>query len=57
MYWSDSSQRRPILDARVRRQIGERLRAMYNDVLAQGVSTHLAELLKQLDEPEHEEHS
>ncbi len=30
---------------------------MYNDVLAQGVSTHLAELLKQLDEPEHEEHS
>ena len=27
---------------------------MYKDVLAQGISTHLAELLKKLDEPEHE---
>jgi CRISPR/Cas system type I-B associated protein Csh2 (Cas7 group RAMP superfamily) len=57
MYWPDSSQRQPILDARVQRQIGERLRAMYNDVLAQGVSTRLAELLRQLDEREHEGHT
>jgi Anti-sigma factor NepR len=57
MYWPDSSQRPPILDARVQRQIGERLRAMYNDVLAQGVSTRLAELLRQLDEREHEGHT
>ena len=57
MYWPDSSQRQPILDARVQRQIGERLRAMYNDVLAQVVSTRLAELLRQLDEPEHKGHS
>ena len=57
MYWPDSSQQQPILDARVQRQIGERLRAMYSDVLAQGVSTRLAELLKQLDEPEHEGHT
>ena len=51
------SQRQPVLDARIRRQIGERLCAMYNDVLAQGISTHLAELLKRLDEPEHKGHS
>jgi hypothetical protein len=57
MHWSDSSQRQPILDARVRRQIGERLCAMYNDVLAQGVSTRLAELLKQLDESEYKGHT
>jgi hypothetical protein len=57
MYWPDSSQRQPMLDARVQRQIGERLRAMYNDVVAQGVSTRLTELLKQLDEPEHKGHS
>jgi hypothetical protein len=30
---------------------------MYNDVLAQGVPTRLAELLRQLDEPEHEGHT
>jgi hypothetical protein len=29
---------------------------MYDDVVAQGISTHLAELLKQLDEPEHKGH-
>jgi hypothetical protein len=46
-----------MLDARVQRQIGDRLRAMYNDVVAQGVSTRLTELLKQLDEPEHKGHS
>jgi hypothetical protein len=57
MYWPDSSQQQPMLDARVQRQIGERLRAMYNDVVAQGVSTRLTELLKQLDEPEHKGHS
>ena len=57
MYWSEPSQRRPVLDARIRRQIGERLCAMYNDVLAQRISTHLAELLKRLDEPEHKGHS
>jgi hypothetical protein len=57
MYWPDSSHRQPMLDARVQRQIGERLRAMYNDVVAQGVSTRLTELLKQLDEPEHKGHS
>ena len=53
---SVSSRRQPILDARVRRQIGERLRAMYNDVLAQGVSTRLADLLKELDEPKQNGH-
>ena len=57
MYWPDSSQRQPTLDARVQRHIGERLRAMYDDVLAQGISIHLAELLKQLDEPEHKGHT
>jgi hypothetical protein len=57
MYWPDSSQQQPMLDARVQRQIGERLRAMYNDVVAQGVSTRLTELLKQLDESEHKGHS
>jgi hypothetical protein len=30
---------------------------MYNDVLAQGVSTRLAELLKQLDESEYKGHT
>ena len=55
MYWP--SQRQPILDARVRREIGERLRAMYNDVIAQGISTRLAELLKQLDELDHKGNS
>jgi hypothetical protein len=29
------------------------LRAMYSDIVAQGVSTSLSEQLKQLDEPEH----
>ena len=57
MYLSDSSQRKPILDAHVRHQIGERLRAMYSDIVAQRVSTRLTELLKQLDEPEHKGHS
>jgi hypothetical protein len=57
MYLSDSLQRKPILDARVRRQIGDRLRAMYSDIVAQGVSTRLSEQLKQLDEPEHKGHS
>jgi hypothetical protein len=57
MPWYDSPQRPPHLDARAQRHIGERLRAMYNDVLAQGISTHLAELLKKLDEPEHEGHT
>jgi hypothetical protein len=53
MYLSNSSQRKPILDARVRHQIGERLRAMYSDIVAQRISTRLSEQLKQLDEPEH----
>ena len=56
MYWPDSSQRQPTLDVRAQRKIGERLRAMYDDVVAQGISTHLAELLKQLDEPEYKGH-
>jgi hypothetical protein len=51
------SQRKLIIDARVRHQIGERLRAMYSDIVAQGVSTRLTELLKQLDEQEHKGHS
>jgi hypothetical protein len=56
MPWYHSPQRPPVLDARAQRHIGEHLRAMYKDVLAQGISTHLAELLKKLDEPEHEGH-
>jgi Anti-sigma factor NepR len=52
MYGLDHQQ--PVLNARVRRHIGERLRAMYDDVLAQGASGRLDELLKKLDQQEHE---
>jgi hypothetical protein len=53
MYWPDSSHQQPILDARVQRHLGERLRTMYGDVVAQRISSPLNELLKKLDQQEH----
>ncbi|MGA8228372.1 MAG: NepR family anti-sigma factor [Xanthobacteraceae bacterium] len=53
MYWPDSSHQQPLLDARVQRHLGERLRKMYSDVGAQEMSSRLNELLKKLDQQEH----
>ena len=53
MYWPDSSHQQPLLDARVRRHIGERLRAMYSDGVVEGMSSRLNELLEKLDQQEH----
>lgn len=40
------------LSTDVQRKIGQQLRAMYDDVVNQGVPGRFAELLQQLDEPE-----
>lgn len=39
------------LSTDVQRKIGQQLRAMYDDVVKQGVPGRFTELLKQLDEP------
>jgi hypothetical protein len=39
------------LNAEIQARIGHQLRAMYDDVVRQGVPDRFAELIKQLDEP------
>ena len=41
MYWPELHTSKPLLDARVQRHLGERLRKMYSDVVAQGMSSRL----------------
>jgi hypothetical protein len=52
-----SSSQRPFLDSRAQRDIGQRLRAMYNDIIAQGIPSSFADLLKRLDEQDGKGHT
>jgi hypothetical protein len=40
------------LNAEIQSRIGHQLRAMYDDVVRQGVPDRFAELIKKLDDPE-----
>jgi dihydroxyacid dehydratase/phosphogluconate dehydratase len=40
------------LNAEIQSRIGHQLRAMYDDVVRQGVPDRFAELIRKLDEPE-----
>jgi len=48
---SDQKTRSGGLDRQVQAKIGQQLRAMYDDVVEQGVPDRFAELLKKLDGP------
>lgn len=50
-----ASPRRGKLDKEVQTKIGQQLRAMYDDVVQQGVPSRLADLLRRLDKREREE--
>jgi hypothetical protein len=41
------------LNQEIQSRIGHQLRAMYDDVVRQGVPDRFADLIKQLDEPHH----
>ncbi len=43
-----SSPKAPALNRQVQERIGQQLRAMYNDVVGQGIPERFAELLKQI---------
>ncbi len=43
-----SSPKAPALNRQVQERIGQQLRAMYNDVVGQGLPERFAELLKQI---------
>jgi Anti-sigma factor NepR len=43
-----SSHKDPALNRQVQERIGQQLRAMYNDVVGQGIPERFAELLKQI---------
>jgi hypothetical protein len=42
----------PSIDRKIQGRIGEQLRAMHNDLLAQPIPQHLVDLLRKLDAPE-----
>jgi hypothetical protein len=42
------------LNAEIQSRIGHQLRAMYDDVVRQGVPDRFAELIRKLDVPEHQ---
>jgi hypothetical protein len=42
------------LGREVQARIGQQLRAMYNDVVSQGVPDHIADLVRRLGDQEHE---
>jgi hypothetical protein len=44
-----SSPKNAALSRQIQERIGQQLRAMYNDVVAQGIPDRFTELLKQLD--------
>jgi hypothetical protein len=46
----DATAKHAALNRQIQDRIGQQLRAMYNDVVAQGVPDRFTELLKQLDE-------
>ena len=45
-----SSAKQPALSREGQNRIGKQLRAMYNNVVAQGIPDHFTQLLKQLDD-------
>jgi hypothetical protein len=45
-----SSPKHAALSRQIQDRIGQQLRAMYNDVVAQGIPDRFTELLKQLDD-------
>jgi hypothetical protein len=53
---SDNNENKPAptLGPYVMRAIGRELRAMYNDIVAEGVPERFAEILRRLDEPSNE---
>jgi hypothetical protein len=56
MQLSDSSPRHAALTRPIQDRIGQQLRAMYNDVMAQGIPDRFTELLKRLDHPDQLDH-
>jgi len=53
---SDNNENKPApaLGLAVMRAIGRELRAIYNDIIAEGVPERFAEILRRLDEPSNE---
>jgi Anti-sigma factor NepR len=49
MQTQDAIPKHPVLSRQIQDRIGQQLRAMYNDVVAQGVPDRFTELLKKLD--------
>ena len=52
-----SSAKHPALNREGQNRIGKQLRAMYNDVVAQGIPDRFTQLLKQLDDRPDEHHN
>jgi hypothetical protein len=50
MQVSDVSPKQAALGRQIQDRIGQQLRAMYNDVMAQGIPDRFTELLKKLDQ-------
>ncbi len=46
----DATPKHAALNRQIQDRIGQQLRAMYNDVVAQGIPDRFTELLKKLDE-------
>ena len=46
----DATPKHAALNRQIQDRIGQQLRAMYNDVVAQGIPDRFSELLKRLDE-------
>jgi hypothetical protein len=46
----DATPKHAALNRQIQDRIGQQLRAMYNDVVAQGIPDRFSELLKKLDE-------
>jgi Anti-sigma factor NepR len=42
----------PMLGPDIRAAVGRQLRAIYADIVAEGVPEHFAEILRRLDEPD-----
>jgi Anti-sigma factor NepR len=57
MQFSDASPRQAALGRQIQDRIGQQLRAMYNDVMAQGIPDRFTDLLKKLDHRDDEEKS
>jgi hypothetical protein len=55
MHLTDVTPKHAALSRQIQDRIGQQLRAMYNDVVAQGIPDRFTELLKKLDQGDNED--